>query len=207
MDNENKVKDNVLDEKPKHGKKEPLADEGENSKNKCKKKDAKESSGDARDAKKAEKLLDEKEKELEAVKAELSEQNDRHLRLLAEYDNYRKRTQAEKDAAYGYAVADAVDKILPVLDNLERSVAAAVDDTSPICEGVRMIERQFRESLEKLGVTEIPALGETFNPDVHNAVMHDEDEDKGENEIVEVFQKGYALGDKVIRHSMVKVVN
>ena len=148
-----------------------------------------------------------KDKEIEKLKSEITEKDDRHLRLLAEYDNYRKRTQSEKDAIYSDAVSDTVERILPVLDNLERSLAASSDDTSPLAEGVRMIEKQFREVLGKLGVEEIPAAGETFDPDLHNAIMHDEDGDKGENEVSEVFLKGYKIGNKVIRHSMVKVVN
>lgn len=174
------------------------------SKSKCKKKD---DGAESREAKKSKKLEEQKDKEIEALKAELDDEKNHHLRLLAEFDNYKKRTLAEKESSYSYAVAETVEKLLPVLDNLERSLAAATDDTSPICEGVRMIEKQFKEALSKLGVSEIPALGEAFNPDFHNAIMHEENEEKGENEIVEVFQKGYTIGDKVIRHSMVKVAN
>ncbi len=168
---------------------------------------AKTKKGDDRAEKKAKKELEQKDKEIEALKAELAEKDDRHLRLLAEYDNYRKRTQGEKDAIYGTAVVDTVEKILPIVDDMERSLAACADDTSPVAEGVRMIEKKFKDTLEKIGVTAIPDVGEQFNPDLHNAIMHDEDPDKGENEISEVFMKGYKLGDKVVRHSMVKVVN
>ena len=185
-------------------KNENLGEEEEKPKKSCCK--SKKESGE-RDCKKNAKAIEEKDKEIEKLKSEIAEKDDRHLRLLAEYDNYRKRTQSEKDAIYSDAVSDTVEKILPVLDNLERSLAASAEDTSPIAEGVRMIEKQFREILGKLGVEEIPASGETFDPDYHNAIMHDEDGEKGENEITEVFLKGYKIGGKVIRHSMVKVVN
>lgn len=185
-------------------KNENLGEEEEKPKKSCCK--SKKESGE-RDCKKSAKAIEEKDKEIEKLKSEIAEKDDRHLRLLAEYDNYRKRTQSEKDAIYSDAVSDTVEKILPVLDNLERSLAASAEDTSPIAEGVRMIEKQFREILGKLGVEEIPASGETFDPDLHNAIMHDEDGEKGENEITEVFLKGYKIGGKVIRHSMVKVVN
>ena len=185
-------------------KNENLGEEEEKPKKSCCK--SKKESGE-RGCKKTAKAIEEKDKEIEKLKSEIAEKDDRHLRLLAEYDNYRKRTQSEKDAIYSDAVSDTVEKILPVLDNLERSLAASAEDTSPIAEGVRMIEKQFREILGKLGVEEIPASGETFDPDYHNAIMHDEDGEKGENEITEVFLKGYKIGGKVIRHSMVKVVN
>ena len=138
------------------------------------------------------------EKELEAL-------NDKYLRLVAEYDNYRKRTVKEKEAIYPEAKISVVAAFLPVLDNLERALATAGDD--PIYEGVKMISKQFVETLKSTGVEEIPAVGEKFNPDVHNAVMHIDDESYGENEVVEEFQKGYRLGERIIRYSMVKVAN
>lgn len=138
------------------------------------------------------------EKELEAL-------NDKYLRLVAEYDNYRKRTAKEKEAIYPEAKISVVAAFLPVLDNLERALATAGDD--PIYEGVKMISKQFVETLKSTGVEEIPAVGEKFNPDVHNAVMHIDDESYGENEVVEEFQKGYRLGERIIRYSMVKVAN
>lgn len=180
------------------------ADEAQTAQTKTKSKSKK---NDDRSDMKSKKELAEKDKEIEKLKAEITEKDDHHLRLLAEYDNYRKRTQSEKDAIYGTAVIDTVEKILPIVDDMERSLAACADDTSPIAEGVRMIEKKFKDTLEKMGVTAIPDVGEQFNPDLHNAIMHDEDPDKGENEISEVFMKGYKLGDKVVRHSMVKVVN
>lgn len=138
------------------------------------------------------------EKELEAL-------NDKYLRLVAEYDNYRKRTAKEKESIYPEAKVSVVAAFLPVLDNLERALATAGDD--PIYEGVKMISKQFVETLKATGVEEIPAVGEKFDPNMHNAVMHIDDESYGENEIVEEFQKGYRLGDRIIRYSMVKVAN
>ncbi|MBQ8541541.1 MAG: nucleotide exchange factor GrpE [Clostridia bacterium] len=138
------------------------------------------------------------EKELEAL-------NDKYLRLVAEYDNYRKRTAKEKEAIYPEAKVSVISSFLPVLDNLERALATAGDD--PVYEGVKMISKQFAETLKAAGVEEIPALGEKFDPNFHNAVMHVDDEDFGENEIVEEFQKGYKMGERIIRYSMVKVAN
>ena len=139
-------------------------------------------------------------------KAELSGANDRYLRLLAEYDNYRKRSQKEKDNLYGDIRADVVSKFLPVYDNLSRALAQSTEDEA-YRKGVEMIMTQFCTTLEKLGVTKIESLGKTFDPKLHNAVMHVDDEEKGENEIVEVFQEGFMIGEKVIRFAMVKVAN
>ena len=137
---------------------------------------------------------------------ELKGANDRYLRLLAEYDNYRKRSQKEKDGLYGDIKADTVTKFLPVYDNLMRALAQSTEDEA-YRKGVEMIANQFNATLEKLGVEKIESLGQTFDPVLHNAVMHVEDEEKGENEIVEVFQEGFKLGDKIIRFAMVKVAN
>ena len=142
----------------------------------------------------------------EQLQAAMREQEDKYLRLLAEYDNYRKRSQKEKEAAWNSAKADSVKEFLPVYDNLERALKQETADEA-YAKGVEMIMTQFRTTLEKLGVAEIPALGETFDPKVHNAVMHIEDETLGENTVAEVFQTGFKLGDKVIRTAMVKVAN
>ena len=146
------------------------------------------------------------EEKIEALEKEQAVLNDRYLRLCAEYDNFRKRSQKEKDALYGDVKANAVSAFLPVYDNLERALKQGTEDEA-YRKGVEMIMTQFCTTLEKLGVTPIDCLGEKFDPSLHNAVMHVEDEDKGENEIVEVFQKGFKLGDKVIRFAMVKVAN
>lgn len=133
-------------------------------------------------------------------------EKDKYLRLCAEYDNYRKRSQKERDGLYADIKADTLLKFLPVYDNLERALATPTADEA-YRKGVEMTMVQFNTTLEKLGVTEIEALGKSFDPNVHNAVMHVEDESRGENEVVEVFQKGFKLGDKVIRFAMVKVAN
>ena len=157
---------------------------------------------------------DDSSKELEDLKALLEEaqkdaaaKQELLLRTAAEYDNYRKRTQKEKEAAWTDAKALAVEALLPVLDNLERAltVEGSFEDLK---KGIEMTLHQFEASLEKLGVEAIPAeQGDPFDPGLHNAVMHEEDDSVGENAIVQCFQKGYRMGDKVIRHSMVKVAN
>ena len=155
------------------------------------------------DKKKVKKL----EAELEGKEAELSEANDKYMRLFAEYDNFRKRTAKEKEGIYADAYIDALSQILPVLDNLERAAAFENADAEALRKGLELTLKSFSETLAKMGVHEIEALGKTFDPNVHNAVMHVDDEAFGESEIVEVFAKGYARGDKVLRHSMVKVAN
>ena len=145
------------------------------------------------------------ESELEKLKAELAAGQDKYLRMLAEYDNYRKRTQKEKEAAYADGLADAIAELLPVLDNLGR--AAAVEDPSKIAEGLALTMKGAESALAKLKIEEIAKAGESFDPTVHNAVMHVEDDAYGEGEIVEVFQRGYRRGDKIIREAMVKVAN
>ena len=132
--------------------------------------------------------------------------NDKYLRLAAEYDNYRKRTAKEKESVYGDAKADTIKPFLAVYDNLERGIAQ-YDESDVHRQGLELILRQFTEALTKLGVTEIEAKGQPFDPGLHNAVMHVEDETAGENTVVEVFQKGFMLGDKVLRFAMVKVAN
>ncbi len=146
------------------------------------------------------------EEKIAALEKEKAGLNDKFLRICAEYDNFRKRSQKEKDALYGDIKANTVTQFLPVYDNLERALKQNTEDEA-YKKGVEMIMTQFCSTLEKLGVTEIECLGEKFDPTMHNAVMHVDDEEKGENEIVEVFQKGFRLGDKVIRFAMVKVAN
>ena len=157
-----------------------------------------------REEKKAAKKKD--EEKLAALENENAVLNDKYLRICAEYDNFRRRSQKEKDGLYGDIKADTVQKFLPVYDNLERALRQGTEDEA-YRKGVEMIMTQFESTLEKLGVTAIECLGEKFDPELHNAVMHVDDEEKGENEIVEVFQKGFKLGDKVIRFAMVKVAN
>lgn len=142
----------------------------------------------------------------ETLQAAIREQEDKYLRLLAEYDNYRKRSQKEKENAWTSAKADTAKEFLPVYDNLERALKQETADEA-YAKGVQMIMTQLKNVLEKLGIEEIPAQGETFDPNVHNAVMHIDDEELGENVVAEVFQAGFRIGDKVIRHAMVKVAN
>ena len=146
------------------------------------------------------------EEKIAALEKEKADLNDKFLRICAEYDNFRKRSQKEKDALYGDIKANTVTQFLPVYDNLERALKQNTEDEA-YKKGVEMIMTQFCSTLEKLGVKEIECLGEKFDPTMHNAVMHVDDEEKGENEIVEVFQKGFKLGEKVIRFAMVKVAN
>lgn len=139
-------------------------------------------------------------KQLESVK-------DQFVRLTAEYDNYRKRTTKEKDNIYQDAKADTIKEFLAVYDNLERAMATEGDEDSPHKKGLEMIFHQYQEILKKLGVTEIEAQGAPFDPEKHNAVMHIDDESLGENVVAQVFQAGFMLGDKVIRHAIVQVAN
>ena len=137
---------------------------------------------------------------------ELAVLNDRYLRLCAEYDNFRRRSQKEKDALYGDVKANALKAFLPVYDNLVRALAQPTEDEA-YKKGVEMIMTQFNSIMEKQGVTPMDCLGRKFDPAFHNAVMHVDDPEKGENEIVEVFQQGFVMGDKIVRHAMVKVAN
>ena len=145
------------------------------------------------------------EAELAEVNKKAEEINEKYMRMLAEYDNFRKRSAKERESIYGDAYTDALTSILPVLDNLER--AEGCTDAEGLAKGLELTLKSFRETLEKMGVTEIEAIGKTFDPNLHNAVMHVDDESVGENTVVEVFMKGYKKGDKVLRHSMVKVAN
>jgi molecular chaperone GrpE len=136
----------------------------------------------------------------------LAAAEDKYLRLAAEYDNYRKRTAKEKENAWTEAKAQTVAAFLPVYDNLERALKQETADEA-YAKGVDMTMKGLQDALTKLGVETIPAMGETFDPNRHNAVMHVEDETVGENTIVEVFQQGFTCGEKVIRFAMVKVAN
>ena len=142
-------------------------------------------------------------KQLEAAEAARAECEDRYLRMMAEYDNFRKRSAKEREGVYADAYADCIASLLPILDNLER--AGKTDNLEGVKKGLEMTAKAFEDALSKMGVTEIEC--KTFDPNLHNAVMHVEDESLGESEIVEVFQRGYAKGDKVIRYAMVKVAN
>ena len=143
--------------------------------------------------------------ENEKLKKELAETSDKYLRMLAEYDNFRRRTQNEKEGIYADAYESALSAVLPVADNLER--AALCTDGESLSDGVKMIIKQFSEALGKLGVEAYGARGDAFDPVVHNAVMQIEDEELGENTVAEVLQKGYKKGDRILRHAVVKVAN
>ena len=143
---------------------------------------------------------------MEQLQQTIREKDDQYLRLLAEYDNYRKRSQKEKEHAWTTARADTIKEFLPVYDNLERALKQETCDEA-YAKGVEMTMNQLKSVLEKLGVEEIPAQGQPFDPNFHNAVMHMEDEAFGENMVAEVFQAGFKLGEKVIRHALVKVAN
>ena len=136
----------------------------------------------------------------------LSAAEDKYLRLAAEYDNYRKRTAKEKDQSWTEAKAQTVAAFLPVYDNLERALKQATTDEA-YAKGVEMTMKGLQDALTKLGVEQIPALGEPFDPNFHNAVMHVDDDSVEDNTIVEVFQQGFKCGEKVIRFAMVKVAN
>lgn len=154
------------------------------------------------------KKLKKAEEQITKLEAAAAEANDKYMRLYAEYENFRKRSQKEKEGLYADAYIDALTQILPILDNLERAAQYEGEDKeNPLVKGLELTLKSFAEILEKMGVSEIPALGEQFDPNVHNAVMHVEDESLGENVVAEVFMKGYIRGDKVLRYSMVKVAN
>lgn len=143
--------------------------------------------------------------EAERLKSELKEKEDKYLRLAAEYDNFRRRSREEKEATYNNALADTVTEILPIIDNLER--AAAFTDGEKVKDGLVMIAGTVGTVLERLGVEAFGAAGDKFDPNIHNAVFHEEDDSEREDEITEVFQKGYKKGNRIIRFAMVKTVN
>lgn len=145
-------------------------------------------------------------RELEALKAELKEKDDKYLRMAAEYDNFRRRSREEKEGVYDSAVSDTLSALLPVIDNLERA-AQFGGDGEKVTEGLAMIAKSVASALSALGVEEVGAVGEIFDPNLHNAVMHIEDDGLREGEIVEVFQKGYKKGKRMIRFAAVKTAN
>lgn len=156
-------------------------------------------SGDSKDSEKS---------ELDKANEQIAALSDKLIRNAAEFDNYKKRTAREKEDFYKSAVCETVAPLLPVLDNLERAVAAAEDsgESGSVLDGVKMVKKQFEDALKSIGVEPIEAVGEQFDPEKHNAVMT-ADSDEDENTVLEEFQKGYIYRDKVVRHSMVKVSN
>ena len=147
-----------------------------------------------------------KKKEKDKFEQQIEDLTDRLKRSMAEFDNYRKRTEKEKSSMYIIGAKDIVEKMLPIVDNFERGLAQAPED-DPFAEGMKMIYKQMMTAFDEMGVKPIEAVGKEFDPNLHNAVMHVEDESVGENIVVEEFQKGYTYKDFVVRHSMVKVAN
>ena len=143
--------------------------------------------------------------EIEKLKAEIKEKDDKYLRMAAEYDNFRRRSREEKDATYETALAETVEELLPIIDNLER--AANYDDGEKVKEGLAMTLKSVASVFSSMGIEAVGAVGESFDPNLHNAVMHIEDEAYGEGEIVEVFERGYKKNKRVIRFAMVKTAN
>ena len=166
-----------------------------------------ECTGEKKTCKKASKKDAEKAllEEIEALKEQIKEKDDKHLRMAAEYDNFRRRSREEKDATYEVSLSETVAEFLPMIDNLER--AALYDDAQKVKEGLVMIAKSVESVFSKLGVEEVGKVGEKFDPNLHNAVMHIDDDAYGEGEIVEVFQKGYKKGGRIIRFAMVKTAN
>lgn len=158
-------------------------------------------------AKNAETEVTETEQKLQELENNLKDANDKFLRTLAEYDNYRKRSVREKEQAYADSKASVLSEILPVLDNFERAAGNRDASLEDYQKGIDMIFKQFQDILTKLGVESFGEKGDTFDPNLHSAVMHTEEEGEPENTVAEVFSKGYKLGDKILRPAVVKVVN
>lgn len=171
-----------------------------------KKADAKKKA-DAGKKAKADKEADAPLSELEQLRKDLTEAKEQYLRLAAEYDNFRKRTAKEKESLYSDAKAASFSAMLPVLDNLERAFAAEVSGVEDLKKGVEMTRDQLQSTFKSAGVEAFGEVGDAFDPNLHNAVMHGEEESLGTNVVAEVFQKGYKMGDRILRHAMVKVVN
>lgn len=148
----------------------------------------------------------EKNKKVTQMKEELEEMTDRYKRVLAEFENFKKRSQKEREQLYNSILSDIIEVILPVLDNLENALKAETKDEN-YKQGIELVQKQFKDVLKSKGIEEINAVGETFDPSLHEAVSSIQDEKRGEKEIVEVYRKGYKIGSKIIRHSMVAVAN
>lgn len=170
--------------------------------------DTAEKEAEASEAKEGKGLFKKKEKK-DKRDEQIAELNDKVLRQMAEFENFRKRTEKEKAAMFEIGAKSIVEKLLPVIDNFERGLSAMSEEekSTGFAQGVEMIYKQLLTELAEAGVTPIEAVGKEFNPDFHNAVMHIEDENLGENIVAEEFQKGYMYKDSVVRHSMVKVAN
>ncbi len=163
-----------------------------------------ESSKEEKDGKKP---FKKKEKKKDKRDEQIEQLTDRVTRQMAEFENFRRRTEQEKAQMFGNGAKTIIEKVLPVVDNFERGLATVEEGADPFADGMLMIYKQLLTTLEEAGVKPIEAVGQEFNPDFHNAVMHVEDDEVGENIVVEEFQKGYMYNDSVVRHSMVKVAN
>ena len=166
-----------------------------------------ESSKEEKEEKEGKKPFKKKEKKKDKRDEQIEQLTDRVTRQMAEFENFRRRTDQEKAQMFGNGQKAIVEKILPVVDNFERGLATVEEGADPFADGMLMIYKQLLTTLEEIGVKPIEAVGQEFNPDFHNAVMHVDDEEVGENIVVEEFQKGYMMNDSVVRHSMVKVAN
>ena len=208
-DNKEKSQEEMVKEAVEEAKKTAEATKEEAAEDEAKEaetEDSKES--DTEEKKSGKKLFGKKDKK-DKKDEKIEELTDRLTRQMAEFDNFRKRTEKEKSQMYEIGAKDIIEKILPVVDNLERGIAAVPEEekSNPFAEGMEKIYKQLMTTLEEIGVKPIEAVGQEFDPDFHNAVMHVEDEEVGENIITEEFQKGYLYRDSVVRHSMVKVAN
>ena len=171
--------------------------------------DTEECQKEAEDSKESGKNLFGKKNKKDKKDEKIEELTDRLTRQMAEFDNFRKRTEKEKSHMYEVGAKDIIDKILPVVDNFERGLGAVGEEEkeNPFVQGMEMVYKQLMTTLEEVGVKPIEAVGKEFDPEFHNAVMHVEDENFGENIVTEEFQKGYTYRDSIVRHSMVKVAN
>lgn len=184
------------------------ASESTSESSECDEKEVKtEEKADSSEETKEKKFFGKKKEKKDKKDEKIEELTDQVKRQMAEFDNYRKRTEKEKASMYIIGAKDIVEKILPIVDNFERGLATAEGSEDPFVQGMEKIYKQFLTTLDEMGVKPIEAVGTEFNPDFHNAVMHVEDEEAGENIVVEEFQKGYMYKDFVVRHSMVKVAN
>jgi len=166
-----------------------------------------EEAAESKDEAKEKKGFKKKEKKKDKKDEQIEQLTDRVTRQMAEFENFRRRTEQEKAQMFGMGAKNIIEKILPVVDNFERGLATVEEGADPFSDGMLMIYKQLLTTLDEAGVKPIEAVGQEFNPDFHNAVMHVEDEEVGENVVVEEFQKGYMYNDTVVRHSMVKVAN
>ena len=169
--------------------------------------EAEETATEATEEAKEKKGFKKKEKKKDKRDEQIEQLNDKVMRQMAEFENFRRRTEQEKSQMFNMGAKNVIEKILPVVDNFERGLATVEEGADPFADGMLMIYKQLLTTLDEAGVKPIEAVGQEFNPDFHNAVMHVEDEEVGENIVVEEFQKGYMYNDSVVRHSMVKVAN